>query len=237
MTSIPVLFLALVACLLVWGIKRSRALARQRLERAVFIRQYVFPTSLKFKLDQAYPQLSDAQIKHVLEGLRTWFLLLAANPGTRCGMPSKAVDTAWHEFILLTKNYADFCDKAFGRFVHHEPHTGDAKAEQDGLAWTWGSRASLGAGALAVGLGAGALLSSKDLFALDHNLGIAGGNIYSESDFQQLEKRHSQLAATSSSSGDGGGGNGGESSNCGDSGSCGDGGGGGGGGCGGGCGS
>lgn len=236
MTSIPILFLALVVGLLLWAVKRSRAQAGLRLERAAFIRTYHFPADLKYKLDQAYPQLSGDQINQVLEGLRAWFLLIAANPGSHLGMPSKAVDAAWHEFIVLTKNYADFCDKAFGKFLHHAPHAGSAKAEQDGLAWTWGSRASLGAGALAVGLGAGALLSSKDLFALDQQLGIAGGNLYSDNDFEQLEKRHSQLAASSSSGSGDGGSSGGATSNCGDGGSCGDG-GGGGGGCGGGCGS
>ena len=36
-------------------------------------------------------------------------------------MPSQAVDVLWHEFILYTKAYDDFCRKAFGRFLHHTP--------------------------------------------------------------------------------------------------------------------
>ena len=35
--------------------------------------------------------------------------------------PSHKVDMAWHEFILFTKAYADFCTTHFGRFIHHYP--------------------------------------------------------------------------------------------------------------------
>jgi hypothetical protein len=36
-------------------------------------------------------------------------------------MPSQAVDEAWHAFILSTKSYASFCQRAFGKFLHHHP--------------------------------------------------------------------------------------------------------------------
>lgn len=35
--------------------------------------------------------------------------------------PSGVLDAMWHALILDTRCYADFCDRAFGRFVHHEP--------------------------------------------------------------------------------------------------------------------
>ncbi|MCH2225236.1 MAG: hypothetical protein MK066_10755 [Crocinitomicaceae bacterium] len=35
--------------------------------------------------------------------------------------PSILVDYAWHEFILCTKSYANFCEKHFGKFIHHHP--------------------------------------------------------------------------------------------------------------------
>lgn len=36
-------------------------------------------------------------------------------------MPSHAVDEAWHGFILCTAAYAEFCEAAYGRFLHHHP--------------------------------------------------------------------------------------------------------------------
>lgn len=35
--------------------------------------------------------------------------------------PSAYVDEAWHEFILHTQLYGDFCRERYGRFVHHTP--------------------------------------------------------------------------------------------------------------------
>ena len=35
--------------------------------------------------------------------------------------PSKVVDECWHEMILFTRSYHDFCHQFHGRFIHHEP--------------------------------------------------------------------------------------------------------------------
>jgi hypothetical protein len=36
-------------------------------------------------------------------------------------VPTKEVDDAWHEFILHTRLYSQYCYDKFGRFVHHVP--------------------------------------------------------------------------------------------------------------------
>lgn len=46
--------------------------------------------------------------------------LLIAN-GKMVAMPSEIVDVLWHEFILFTRAYEQFCQQAFGRFLHHTP--------------------------------------------------------------------------------------------------------------------
>ena len=38
-------------------------------------------------------------------------------------MPSKAVDEAWHEMILMTREYTWFCQQAFGHYLHHSPES------------------------------------------------------------------------------------------------------------------
>lgn len=35
--------------------------------------------------------------------------------------PSLLADYAWHEFILCTRVYAAFCERNFGKFIHHHP--------------------------------------------------------------------------------------------------------------------
>lgn len=35
--------------------------------------------------------------------------------------PSATVDIGWHAFILFTREYAEFCQRVAGRFLHHVP--------------------------------------------------------------------------------------------------------------------
>ncbi|WP_192902204.1 glycine-rich domain-containing protein [Micromonospora globbae] len=48
------------------------------------------------------------------------FLAACANATEPLG-PSDLVDIGWHTFILHTREYADFCERIAGRFVHHQP--------------------------------------------------------------------------------------------------------------------
>ncbi|MEJ7894303.1 MAG: hypothetical protein WKF94_16860 [Solirubrobacteraceae bacterium] len=76
-------------------------------------------------------------------GLRQW--LRCAGAALRddrvIGMPSRAADEAWHGLILCTPRYAEFCDAAYGRFLHHRPDgTGDgdpmaAQLARTEIAW------------------------------------------------------------------------------------------------------
>jgi hypothetical protein len=56
-------------------------------------------------------------------GLRQW--LRCCGPALRdrqlIGMPSHAVDEAWHGLILCTAAYSAFCYAAYGEFLHHHP--------------------------------------------------------------------------------------------------------------------
>lgn len=36
-------------------------------------------------------------------------------------MYSEKVDSIWHAMILNTRQYAEFCQKFFSQFIHHEP--------------------------------------------------------------------------------------------------------------------
>ena len=46
--------------------------------------------------------------------------LLVQNPDYDF-VPSFKIDLAWHEFILHTREYCDFCDGLVGRYIHHSP--------------------------------------------------------------------------------------------------------------------
>ncbi|WP_437626139.1 glycine-rich domain-containing protein [Sorangium sp. So ce1151] len=50
------------------------------------------------------------------------YLWLVESDRTRAyPMFSLRVDEAWHQFVLFTLEYADFCQRFFGRFLHHAP--------------------------------------------------------------------------------------------------------------------
>jgi hypothetical protein len=38
-------------------------------------------------------------------------------------MYSSRVDEAWHQFILFTAEYMEFCNRFFGRYMAHSPHS------------------------------------------------------------------------------------------------------------------
>ncbi|MER5460745.1 hypothetical protein ABT010_08645 [Streptomyces sp. NPDC002668] len=46
--------------------------------------------------------------------------------------PSRKVDPGWHAFILHSREYADFCHRRFGTFLHHNPLKG--RRLRDGVA-------------------------------------------------------------------------------------------------------
>ena len=45
--------------------------------------------------------------------------------------PTEIIYAAWHEFILHTKEYTDYCLSKFGRYIHHVP---DDSPRPDGMA-------------------------------------------------------------------------------------------------------
>lgn len=35
--------------------------------------------------------------------------------------PTAAIDNGWHEFLMFTRDYQEFCEQYFGKFLHHCP--------------------------------------------------------------------------------------------------------------------
>lgn len=91
------------------------------LRRIAYFKSYRFSSSVGKKVQAKYPQLTNADVALVLEGLRDYFYICNKAKRKMVAMPSQVVDVAWHEFILFTRPYQSFCKKAFGRFLHHTP--------------------------------------------------------------------------------------------------------------------
>jgi hypothetical protein len=133
-----VLTIAAVACL---GIAIYLWAKSLRLKRAEFIRTYPWPPGLLDKLEQKHPALARKETALVSRGLRQFFIAHLMSGNKFVSMPSQAVDDLWHEFILYTRDYKEFCAKAFGSFLHHSPAVvlgpDSADTVNDGLRRAW----------------------------------------------------------------------------------------------------
>lgn len=52
-----------------------------------------------------------------------WFAANAKDCDLSINDSMYMIDEMWHLFITFTKDYADYCDKNFGKFIHHFPVT------------------------------------------------------------------------------------------------------------------
>ena len=100
-----------------------------------------------------------------------------SGPDLRASMPSRVVDEAWHEFITFTRAYDTFCQRAFGRFLHHEPEylmaSSEATANQTTvLRGTWRTAC------LSAGLDPDTTRTAPTLFAADLWAGIDEARTY-----------------------------------------------------------
>ncbi|NRF66027.1 hypothetical protein HLB44_03390 [Aquincola sp. S2] len=169
MTVLPLIALLLVLIAATWMWRRQRVLRRE-----AHIREFALPKGLFDRLRGHHPQLTAKDCQLVAHGLRQFFLACLKSGRQPVAMPSQAADDLWHEFIVYTRHYQDFCRHAFGRFLHHTPAIvlGPQRAGNAGLRRCWWhvcreehidprkpTRLPL-------------------LFALDTKLGIAGGFRY-----------------------------------------------------------
>ena len=64
-------------------------------------------------------RLTATKARAVLQEYRRFLHLAATGPGPT--VPSPQIDAVWHLHLVDTRAYADWCDKALGRFIHHSP--------------------------------------------------------------------------------------------------------------------
>lgn len=112
---------------------------QRRLQREAYIRRFELPRGLFDKLRQRRPALTLKDCQLTAHALRQFFLAYLKSGRGFVAMPSQVADDLWHEFILYTRNYQDFCRQAFGGFLHHTPAVvlGIAAKSNAGLRRVW----------------------------------------------------------------------------------------------------
>ena len=163
-----------------------------RRDRAAFIDAFPYRKTLDRRLIAKHPALTPEQREQVFAGLREYFHLCNDAGRNMVAMPSQVVDDAWHEFILFTRQYRRFCDRAFGRFLHHTPAEAMASptVAQDGIKRAWRLACAR------EGIDPKTPSRLPLLFAIDGVLGIANGFRY------QLDCMATGKAAAGTTGGD-----------------------------------
>ncbi|WP_205521628.1 hypothetical protein [Streptomyces sp. S1D4-23] len=67
-----------------------------------------------------HPEISEATAHRIVGQAAAFIAASGQQPGQSL-VPSKLVDYGWHAFILHTVDYAAFCQRIVGGFVHHVP--------------------------------------------------------------------------------------------------------------------
>jgi hypothetical protein len=62
------------------------------------------------------------------------YLWLSDRTGRPLPMTSRAIDDVWHQFILFTVEYHQFCDRFFGHYMHHSPNVSSSPQPEDSTA-------------------------------------------------------------------------------------------------------
>lgn len=67
-----------------------------------------------------HPEIDEATARRIVGQAAAFIAASGQQPGQSLA-PSELVDFGWHAFILHTVEYAEFCQRVVGHFVHHVP--------------------------------------------------------------------------------------------------------------------
>ncbi len=143
-TSVNLIFFIIGALILYNFLKSSVFkpgvfMAGSNENKKIFLANYQFPESLDKKILSTYPNLSKDALTLVKQELKHYFEIKTVYNNRLFSMPSRVVDVAWHEFILHTRDYHEFCEQAFGHYFHHNPFSGEMSLQnmRESLLRTW----------------------------------------------------------------------------------------------------
>ncbi|HEY8372141.1 MAG TPA: hypothetical protein VIL00_05305 [Pseudonocardiaceae bacterium] len=75
------------------------------------------------RIERDHPDLAAGLPERIMREALAFLAACAQNPGASLS-PTALVDIGWHTFILHTREYAEFCQRVAGRFIHHVPDEG-----------------------------------------------------------------------------------------------------------------
>ncbi len=104
--------------------------AAQRLEAALD-GEYV--KRVKQRVMSANPWMSEQEWSWVWQELKRYFLMSALC--AKVPMYSARADAIWHEMLMFTREYEQFCHQFCGDMIHHAPHGEGSRPAEGERAW------------------------------------------------------------------------------------------------------
>jgi hypothetical protein len=93
------------------------------------INEVVWPPHSLASWREKHPNAPPSAEDEVSEGLKEWFIIVKSAHPRMLGMTSVSIDDLWHEIILDTRFYADFCNRYIGFFVHHTTNKANPQSD------------------------------------------------------------------------------------------------------------
>ncbi len=106
--------------------------ARQRLanDTTLLCRMMAYDhPALRERMELKY-RWSKEKTNQLFDEMKKFLYLCATNDGAMA--PPEEIDEIWHNFILFTGDYAEFCRDMAGFFLHHQPLTQAQRTQSDG---------------------------------------------------------------------------------------------------------
>ena len=68
-------------------------------------------------------QIADSpdEARRLYMEVKRYIVLVMLDTSEHFTMHSLRVDEAWHQFVLYTREYSDFCQRYFNKYIHHAP--------------------------------------------------------------------------------------------------------------------
>ncbi|WP_337103894.1 hypothetical protein [Paenibacillus sp. YIM B09110] len=104
--------------------------AAERLESALGLD---FEARIKERVLKEQPRLTDNEWKWTWFELKRYFLMCATVRSVP--MYSRSADAIWHEMLMFTREYEQFCTKFSGDLIHHAPHAAGVQPDPGERAW------------------------------------------------------------------------------------------------------
>jgi len=73
--------------------------------------------------------ITEEKAIQIFEDTKRFLFICGTYPGK--WSPSREIDEGWHNFIMFTKDYTEFCERFFGRFIHHQPNLPNQKPDKE----------------------------------------------------------------------------------------------------------